>query len=359
VVDALGDVGSPVRVVHAPGRVNLIGDHTDYQAGLCLPMAIDRRCVVALGPRAKGIRARSLELEGVVELVAPGGVDRSTLDPPWGRFVAAAARLAGGAHDAELVVSSDVPPGSGLSSSAALCVALTGAFNPAAVDDRRAWASTARAIEVQATGVSVGLMDQLASVFGQVGAALLIDCRDLTVEAVPLPPTMAIGVVHSGLPRTLAGSAYQERRAACDASARRLGVASLREATPAQVRDDPLARHVVSENQRVVDAARAVRAGDLVTLAALLQASHTSLRDDFAVSTPELDRLVELLVEEGALGARLTGAGFGGCVIALTTPADRAVILARAVDRYRAETGRAAAGFPVEAADGAAPVAVT
>jgi galactokinase len=359
VVDTLGDVASAVRVVRAPGRVNLIGDHTDYHAGLCLPMAIDRECVIALGARARGIRARSLELEGVVELASPVGVEPSSLDPPWGRFVAAAAQLAGGPPGAELVVSSSVPAGSGLSSSAALCVALTLAFDPTAVDDRRAWAITAQAIEVLATGVSVGLMDQLASVFGQAGAALLIDCQRLTVEAVPLPATMAVGVVHSGLPRTLAGSAYQERRAACDASARRLGLASLREATAAQVRDDPIARHVVSENQRVVDAVAALRAGDLATLAALLEASHASLRDDFAVSTPELDRLVELLLEEGARGARLTGAGFGGCVVALTTPADREVVLARAVERYRAETGRAASAFPVEAADGAGMLAVT
>jgi galactokinase len=359
VVDALGEVGSPVRVVRAPGRVNLIGDHTDYHAGLCLPVAIDRECVVALRPSSGGIRARSLELEGVVELASSVGVEPSTLDPPWGRFVAAAAQLAGGSPGAELVVSSSVPAGSGLSSSAALCVGLTLAFAPTAVGDRRAWAITARAIEVAATGVSVGLMDQLASVFGQAGAALLIDCRQLTVEAVPLPAAMAIGVVHSGVPRRLAGSAYQDRRAACDASARRLGVASLREATPVQVRDDPIARHVVSENQRVLDAVSALRVGDLATLAVLLEASHASLRDDFAVSTPELDRLVELLLEEGALGARLTGAGFGGCVVALTTPTAREAVLARAVERYCTETGRAGSALLVEAADGAGLLPVT
>jgi galactokinase len=359
VVDALGAAGSPVRVVRAPGRVNLIGDHTDYQAGLCLPMAIDRACVVAAGPRRGGFRARSLEVEGVVEIASAGAVNPSTLEPPWGRFVAAAAQLAGGSSAAELVVSSGVPPGSGLSSSAALCVALALALDSTVVDDPYAWASTARAIEVLATGVSVGMMDPLASVFGQRGAALLIDCQALTVEAVALPATMAIGVVHSGLPRTLVGSAYEERRAGCEASARRLGLASLREATTGQVRDDPLARHVVSENQRVLDAVAALRTGDLATLAALLDASHASLRDDFGVSTPELDRLVELLGEEGALGARLTGAGFGGCVVALTTPTERAAVLARAVERYRDETRRPATAFPVEAAGGAGVLTVS
>jgi galactokinase len=227
------------------------------------------------------------------------------------------------------------------------------------VEDRRAWASTARAVEVMATGVAVGVMDQLASVFGQAGAALLIDCERLSVDAVALPATLAVGVVHSGLPRTLAGSAYEERRAGCEASARRLGLASLREATPAQVRDDPLGRHVVSENQRVRDTVAALRAGDIAALAPLFAASHQSLRDDFAVSTPELDRLVELLVEEGALGARLTGAGFGGCVVALSTPTDRGGVLDRAAARYRAETGRVATAFGVEATDGAGTLTVT
>ncbi len=358
-LDALGAPGSPIRLVRAPGRVNLIGDHTDYQGGRCLPMAIDRECVVALRPNAGGIRAQSLEVGGVVELASAAGVEPATVDPSWGRFVAAAAQRRGGPGGAELVVSSSVPAGSGLASSAALCVGLTVAFDPTVLRDRQGWAATARAVEVDATGVAVGLMDQLASVFGQRGAALLIDCRDLTVEPVALPATIAVGVVHSGVPRTLAGSAYEDRRAACDASARRLGLAALREATPAQVRDDPIARHVVSENQRVLDAVRALRAGDLGALGALLAASHASLRDDFAVSTPELDRLVELLLEEGAFGARLTGAGFGGCVVALTTPADREAVLARAVERYRTETGRAGRALLVEAAAGAGLLPVT
>jgi galactokinase len=358
-IDALGPVGPPVRVVRAPGRVNLIGDHTDYHAGRCLPMAIDRECVIAYRTSRERIRAQSLEIPGVVELPSAAGVEPGTVDPPWGRFVVAAAQRTGGSPGAELVVASEVPVGSGLSSSAALCVGLTLAFDPTVARDRLGWAAAARAVEVRATGVEVGLMDQLASVFGERGAALLVDCRALTVEAVPLPATIAVGVVHSGVARTLAGSAYQNRRAACDAAARRLGLAALRDATDAQVRDDAVARHVVSENQRVLDAVRALRAGDVATLGALFVESHASLRDDFAVSTPELDRLVELLLEEGALGARLTGAGFGGCVVALTTPADRELVLARAVDRYRVETGRDGQALLVESADGAGEVPVS
>ncbi len=358
VVDALGDGVSPVRAARAPGRVNLIGDHTDYQGGLCLPMAIDRACVVALRPHRARIRARSLEVDGVID-ASSARVDLSGVEPPWGRFVVAAARQVDVSTGAEVLVSSRVPAGSGLASSAALCVGLVGAFDPSVTVDRRSWASTARAAEVLASGVQVGLMDQLASVFGQAGAALLVDCRAVTVEAVPLPATMAVGVVHSGVGRTLAGSAYEDRRAACAASARRLGVATLRDATPDQVRDDPLARHVVSENERVRAAAVALRAGDVATVGALLDASHASLRDDFAVSTPELDRLVELLRDAGALGARLTGAGFGGCVVAITTPADREAVLARAVERYHRETGRVGRPYPVEAADGAELLSLT
>ena len=168
-----------------------------------------------------------------------------------------------------------------------------------------------------------------------------------------------MGVVHSGLPRTLATSAYAERRAACEAAARRLGLAALRDAKPDQVGDDPVARHVVSENARVLEAAAALRASDMGQLGRLLVASHESLRDDFAVSTPELDLLVELLLEEGALGARLTGAGFGGCVVALTPPEDEVGVLERAADRYASRTGLVPSAFPVRAASGAGRASVS
>jgi galactokinase len=260
--------------------------------------------------------------------------------------------------DTDVVVSSTVPIGSGLSSSAALCVALISALGGPASRDRarRELAHAAREAEVLATGVPVGLMDQLASVFGRRDAALFIDCRSLEVTPVPMPATAAVAVVHSGLPRALAGSAYAERRAACGAAARRLGVPALRDATPAQAADDPIARHVVSENERVGDAVEALRRGDLVRLGALMTASHASLRDDFRVSTAELDTLVDALLECGAIGARMTGAGFGGCVVAITAPERRDEILAAASDRYRSRTGREPYAFPVRAVDGAGPL---
>jgi galactokinase len=352
VLDALA--GSPAMLVRAPGRVNLIGDHTDYNAGFCLPMAIDRDCTVGVRPTGHlGVRARSLDVDGLVEWT---GSAPSTVEPAWGRFVAAAARRAA-ADGVELAVASTVPVGAGLSSSAALCVALVLALD--VVRDPVAVAETARAIEVEASGVPVGLMDQLASVFGRADAALLIDCRHRVVEPVPVPRSVRVGVVHSGLPRVLAASAYAERRAACEAAAHRLGVTALRDAVPDQVRGDPVARHVVSENARVLEAAAAMRAGDAAELGRLLVASHESLRDDFAVSTPELDLLVELLLDEGALGARLTGAGFGGCVVALTPPGDERGVLERAAARYSSRTGRVPSAFVVRAAPGAGPAAVS
>ncbi len=211
-------------------------------------------------------------------------------------------------------------------------------------------------MELLATGVPVGLMDQLAAVFGRRDAALLIDCRSLDIEAVPLPAALAVGVVHSGMARALASSAYAERRGACVAAARRLGLPALRDADPADVRDDPIARHVVSENARVVDAGTALRHGDVTRLGALMVASHDSLRDDFRVSTPELDALVDALLDAGAIGARLTGAGFGGCVVAVTAPERRDEILAAACDRYRARTGLEPRPFGVRAVDGAGPL---
>ncbi len=344
----------------APGRVNLIGDHTDYAEGFVLPMAIDRACTVTVAPGDDGlVRACSAELDGVAEVPTDGRGDARAAEPPWGRFVAGAVRAVTdrGAvvPPLELSITSTVPDGSGLSSSSALSVSLVLALADAssttlAPDDL---AITALDAEVRATGVPGGLMDQLAAVHGVAGHALLIDCRDLTIEPIALPDELAVLVAHSGVPRTLAGSEYADRRAATDKAAARLGLRSLRDATAAQVANDPRARHVVSENERVLAFADAVRAGDLTALGPLLLASHASLRLDFEVSTPELDALVAAFVDAGALGARLTGAGFGGCVVALAWRDRAASVSDRVVEGYRARTGRTTAPFEVRAAAGA------
>jgi galactokinase len=358
-------VGPTARVWRAPGRVNLIGDHTDYQDGLCLPIAIDREVDVAYRPRGDGrVIVRSLDLGGTVEVDAGGADDPESVTPPWGRTVAGVVRVltsrGRGPVGIDAAVASSIPIGSGLSSSAAFEVALAGALADAAE-----WplsgvelAAAAQEAEPLGTGMPCGIMDQLASVAGRADHALLIDCRSLEVEAIALPDSLGIIVVHSGLPRALETSAYAQRRAACEATAARLGLDSLRDATAAQVADDPRARHVVSENQRVVDFVRNVRAGDLAALGRVALASHRSLADDFAVSTPELDLLVSLAVDCGAYGARLTGAGFGGCIVTLVPAAESEQMVASVVDRYRAETGLEAVSFAVHAVAGAGPLVV-
>ncbi len=344
----------------APGRVNLLGDHTDYNLGFVLPLAVDRACTVTTTPNGGStITARSRELPEPVSVAADGRDDPATVQPAWGRFMAGVVRvLTGhgiGLTGADLAVTSTVPPGSGLSSSSALTVAMTLALAGAGRDrlDLAQWALEA---EVAATGVPGGLMDQLASLYGRAGHALLVDCRANKVTPVPISSRIAVLVVHSGVPRTLAATAYSTRRAECEAIASRLGLASLRDATPEQVRDEPRACHVVSENTRVLATAAALPTGDLSVLGPLLLASHASLRDDYEVSIPELDLLVEVLVECGAAGARLTGAGFGGCVVALAQRNHADDVLAKAVLRYRAATGIEPLSFVARAVDGARQV---
>jgi galactokinase len=240
-------------------------------------------------------------------------------------------------------VESSIPVGAGLASSAALAVALC--LTSARLRDEqiggRELALAAQTLEQRATKVPCGVMDQMASTFGTAGHALLLDCRSLEVAPVPLPSDAAVVVVHSGVTRRLAGGEYATRRAACEAAAARLGLPSLRDATRSQVADDPFARHVVSENARVLAFVDAMRASDMQQCGALMLHSHASLRDDFKVSTPELDDLVERAVAHGAYGARLTGAGFGGCIVAIVARA-RADALAADLD-----------GWVVQAASGA------
>ncbi len=351
-------------VFRAPGRVNLIGDHTDYNDGFVLPLAIGRECRVTAEPRGDGrLRLRS-EHPGMdeVELPADGSAEPAGVEPPWGRYAAGVLRTLAERGRPPVgidgVVSSTVPPGAGLSSSAALEVSIALALCDAAgfVLDPLELARACQEAERIATGVPCGIMDQLASIRGRRGHALLIDCRSLEVRPVALPAELAVLIVHSGQTRRLEGSAYAERRAACEAAAARLGVPALRDAEPHQVADDPRARHVVSENARVLEAAAALADGDLETVGRLLSASHASLRDDFEVSTPELDVLVAALEEAGALGARLTGGGFGGCVVAVarTREVDRIALGSGAV--YRAETGLEPMAFVCRAVDGARPV---
>jgi galactokinase len=335
-----------------------MGDHTDYNDGFVLPVAIDRICTVRVTPptRVDTVRAHSRQLDGEVVVAVDGSDEPTGIEPAWGRFVAGVVRVlterGTAIAAADLGVDTTVPVGSGLSSSSAFAVALTLALGGTDRDrvDAARIASTA---ETLASGVPGGLMDQLASLFGRAGHALLIDCRSTTITPIALPRSVAVLVVHCGVPRTLVGSEYASRRAECEAAASSLGLAALRDATLEQVRDSPRARHVVAENARVLATADALPRGDLSVLGPLLLESHASLRDDFGVSTPELDTLVDVLVQSGAAGARLTGAGFGGCVVALAQRNHADDVLAKTSLRYREATGIEPLGFVAHAVDGA------
>ena len=335
--------------------MNLIGDHTDYNDGFVLPAAIQLECVVAVAPRGDGrVIARSAQDPERVDVAADG----SETGTGWGRYVAGVARALAErgrpAVGADLDVASSVPSGSGLSSSAALEVALALALCDVAdwTLPPRELALTCQRAERFASGVAGGVMDQIASLLGEDGQALLLDCRSLEIDLVPLSGIDVVAI-HSGLPRTLAGSAYAERRAECERLAKSLGLTALRDATLDQVADNRFGRHVVTENARVHETAAALRARDVARAGELFVESHASLRDDYRVSTPELDALVEELLRAGAAGARLTGAGFGGCVVAL---ADEHTARA-AADRYAERTGRTPTVYPCRAVSGASELA--
>ncbi len=314
-------IGDPVRAF-APGRVNLIGEHTDYTGGLALPMAIDLGTTIEGVVRADRVVLRSADQPEPADL--PLALqDPASLEPSWARYVGGVIHELAPRLGLEGTVRTTVPIGSGLSSSASLelAVALALGFEGAPL----ALAELTQRAEQIASGVPCGIMDQLAAAAGVAGHALLMNFTTMAVEPVPMPPDATIVVVHSGQERTLAGSAYGERRAACEAAAALVG--PLLDATPEQVEriEDPTirrrARHVVGENDRVRGFAAAFRAGDLAAAGRIMGESHASLRDDFEVSTEVLDRLVARLDETpGVFGARLTGAGFGGCVVALTRP---------------------------------------
>ena len=306
-------------LARAPGRVNLIGDHTDYTGGLVLPMAIDRSTTVRGEPGGDVVELRSAA-EPEPARVPLDVTDPAAVTPPWARYVAGVVAELRPRHGLRGTVTSDVPIGAGLSSSAALevAVALALGFEGSPLE----LALLCQRAEQRASGVPCGVMDQLASAAGVEDHALLVDCSTLDVVPVAVPARLDVVVVDSGERRALAGSEYADRRADCEAAARLVG--PLRTASLDDLRriGDPRlrrrARHVITENARVAAFVDAVRAGDAPAAGALMTESHSSLRDDFDVSTRRLDQLVgRLAATPGVHGARLTGAGFGGCVVAL------------------------------------------
>lgn len=366
----------PAGLWSAPGRVNLIGEHTDYNEGFVLPLAIDRRTVVALAPRAdRLIRVASSFAEQAVELALDEllpenlhGWSAYPLGVAW-----ALTQLAQGGDELtgfEAFIHSDVPVGAGLSSSAAIecavAVALNDIWNLA--QDARTLARAGQRAENRAVGAPTGIMDQSASMLGRTDAAVFLDCRSLDSELIPLglaATGLSLLIVDTKVSHAHASGGYAARRASCEAGARGLGVASLRDLGPADLPRAALAldeetfrrvRHVVTENQRVLDTVATLREHGPAAIGALLDASHVSMRDDFEISVPELDLAVTTARAAGAIGARMTGGGFGGAAIALTPDGLVPAVTAAIEDAFAAAGYAAPDTFVVRAADGAGRV---
>lgn len=335
--------GEPPRAeAAAPGRVNLLGEHTDYNEGYVMPSAIPQRTHVQLGPSPNGCdRFFSVNLQQMVEYR-----DGSPAPAGFARYVQGCIELARGsgapAQAVQIWIDSEVPIGAGLSSSAALEVAVLRGLR-ALFDlplDDVAIARLAQQAEVEYAKVRVGIMDQMASSLADVGHLLFLDTRSLERRLLPLPEGSEVAVIHSGEPRNLAASDYNLRRRECEEAARLLGVTALRDIGDAAALAglppplDRRARHVVTENARVLSAARGV---DAAGLGALMNASHASLRDDYAVSTPALDLLTALLAAHpDVYGAKLTGAGFGGACVALCQAGRGGTVKDSVLTAYRA-----------------------
>jgi galactokinase len=344
----------PEGVAFAPGRVNLIGEHVDYNDGLVLPMPIAVGTAVAWSPGDEAIEAVALDFGDAQDRFVPGTVAPHQ-PADWRSYLRGmAASLAsreipvGGA---KLAIAGSIPRGSGLSSSASLCVGLGRALAAAmgaTAPPARILALAAQSAEHDWAGVNCGIMDQMAVAAGEPGAALLLDCADLSTRPVRLPDGWAVLIVQSGVTRGLVDGHYNQRRSACEAAARTLGVDSLREASADLVEVaelDPVvrrrARHVVSEIARVEAAVAAIERADLAALGEHLRASHLSLRDDFEVSVPAVDRLVEELnaaIGTGG-GARMTGGGFGGAVVAVLAASEVARVCNAVEAGYRTPGG--------------------
>ena len=362
-------------LVQAPGRVNLIGEHTDYNDGLVLPCAIDYRTVIAA-------RRRDDQVVHVVAADYGNAVDEFRLDAPierldqpmWANYVRGMVQdlIKQGLpmQGMDMVISGDVPQGAGLSSSASLMVAIGTLFATLPGFDKLGpidIALAAQRAENEFVGTKCGNMDQISSACGKEGHALMIDCRSLDVKPVPVPEGAAIMIFHSHVQRGLVDSEYNTRRAQCEAAARHFGVPALRDIDMAVLEQrggelDPMtlrrARHVVTENDRVLAASDALAAGDLARMGELMASSHASMRDDFEITVPLIDRLVEIV--KGAIGerggVRMTGGGFGGCVVALV-PQDLVEAARAAVERdYRGPDGQQSTIYVCRAAAGAGAV---
>lgn len=374
----------PEYVIRAPGRVNLIGEHTDYNDGFVFPAAIDREMIIAASPKEdrKDLNVHVYSMDNdASDIFSLNKIEKSKSES-WSDYMRGMLSIwqacAFKVRAFEAVLSGNVPQGAGLSSSAAYEVAVGTLVNEmmATGISPKQLALLAQKAENKFIGVQCGIMDQFISAMGREDAALLIDCRSLASRAVPLrlkERGLAIVITHSGVRRGLVDSAYNDRRKECEEATaimakklKRPEIKALRDVTLAELKKNEKAmtpvvykraHHVVSENERVLEAVEALGRGDLKAFGKLMYASHDSLRDDFEVSCPELDTFVRLAKGfKDTIGARMTGAGFGGCTVALVPEASVAAFEAAVLPAYEKETGLKPTTWVCRAAQGASVV---
>lgn len=361
---------SPERIFAAPGRVNLVGEHTDYNAGFVMPCALGFATVVAIGPNnGDTVEVLAADLDAATD-----SFNASNVEPleqgAWQNHVrgiaAALAETGIVPSGLNLAIGGDVPQGAGLSSSASLGVAVGAAFSGNASDPVML-AKLAHAAENNFVGCACGIMDQLVSGCGKAGSALLIDCSSLETRAVTMPDEFSLLVIHSGVERGLVDSAYNERRQQCEAAAAHYEVSALRDLDSETLvagrggLDETTyrrARHVVTENARTLAFAEALERADAAEISALMAASHKSMRYDFEITVPLIDALVEMIADELGEhgGVRMTGGGFGGCVVALVPATLESAIKDRIAKEYQTPDGSKTKVWTCKATGGVAEI---
>jgi len=366
----------PSHIIQAPGRVNLIGEHTDYNDGFVLPCAINYQTVVAAAKRDDNIvRVVSVDYDNAVDEFDITQEISFQQDKMWANYIRGVVKclLERGYkfNGADISVSGDVPQGAGLSSSAALEVVIGQTFKVLynLEISQAEIALNGQQAENQFVGCNCGIMDQMISAEGRENHAMLLDCRSLETEAVSMPEEMAVVIINSNKKRGLVDSEYNTRREQCEEAARIFGVKALRDVSVEQFNEkvselDELvakrARHVITENDRTVEAAQALRAHDMKRMGQLMAQSHASMRDDFEITVKEIDTLVDIVKavigEQG--GVRMTGGGFGGCIVALMPPALVDEVKATVEEKYQAATGLKESIYVCQAKEGAGLVEV-
>lgn len=362
---------APSHIIQAPGRVNLIGEHTDYNDGFVLPCAINYQTVVAATKRNDDlVRVVSVDYGNAVDEFDLNAEISFVPEKMWANYIRGVVKCLRERglifHGADIAVTGNVPQGAGLSSSAALEVVIGQTFKELYQLDitQAEIALNGQQAENQFVGCNCGIMDQMISAKGQANHAMLLDCRSLETEEVAMPEEMAVVIINSNKKRGLVESEYNTRREQCEAAARAFGVKALRDVSLEQFNakvaelDEMVAkraRHVITENARTLLAAQALRQHDLPRLSALMAESHASMRDDFEITVKEIDTLVEIVKEvigdQG--GVRMTGGGFGGCVVALVHPTQVAAVKSAVESQYQAATGLKESIYVCQATAGA------